>query len=78
MTNKQLEEKKNYILPLWEMKKDGTKGKLLCHGCCKCGSRIDGQNSKFGTWYEAADNSKRFFFVCNKCIEGRKCTHQNT
>lgn len=56
---------REYIKPLWEMKKDGTKGKLVCHNCAKCGRQVDGKAK--GVWFSSYGATNIYRFVCNDC-----------
>jgi hypothetical protein len=56
---------REYIKPLWKMKRNGAKGALVCHNCAKCGTQLDGKAK--GVWFERADNSGLWRFVCESC-----------
>jgi hypothetical protein len=56
---------REYIKPLWKMKNDGTKGKLVCHNCSKCDRQVDG-NAK-GVWFSSYGSTSIYRFVCNDC-----------
>jgi hypothetical protein len=57
---------REYVKPLWKMKKDGTKGELVCHNCSKCGEQKDG-NAK-GLWFSSYGSTSKYYFVCDNCI----------
>jgi hypothetical protein len=56
---------RHYIKPLWKMKKDGTKGDLVCHSCVRCKRQVDGKAK--GTWFEHAEDAGLWCFVCSAC-----------
>ena len=56
---------RDYIKPLWKMKKDGSKGDLVCHNCAKCKRQVDGKAK--GTWFEHAEEPGLWRFVCGDC-----------
>ena len=56
---------REYIKPLWKMKKDGSKGDLVCHNCSKCDKQVDGKAK--GVWFSSYGSTSLYRFVCNDC-----------
>lgn len=57
---------REYIKPLWKMKKDGSRGRLVCHNCAKCNKQVNGDAK--GTWFERSGENKLYRFVCSECF----------
>lgn len=62
--------KRTYIGALWKRKADGSRGALVVHKCAKCSTQHDSE--KGGTWFERADQSGMWAWVCGFCTGGRR------